>query len=103
MENKELYKELISHFGVDDRLNLLCEELAELIQATSKLRRFGKNEQTLGHIAEELCDVEIMINQLKLMYPELDKKVIKWKVIKHSRIRGIISAFKIKENNNEQS
>ena len=43
---------------------MLMEELAELIQATSKLVRYGDTEPFL----EEFADVEVMLEQMRQMY-----------------------------------
>lgn len=50
-----------------DQLNIAQEELAELIQAISKWKRY-KNNQARENIIEEIADVTIMLEQLKMMY-----------------------------------
>lgn len=44
------------------------EECAELIQAISKMLRYGSTLETESALIEEIADVEIMIEQLKLIY-----------------------------------
>ena len=42
-------------------LNILQEECAEVIQAVSKIRRFGEESNLVGFI-QELADLQCMIN-----------------------------------------
>ena len=42
-------------------LNILQEECAEVIQAVSKIRRFGEESNRVGFI-QELADLQCMIN-----------------------------------------
>lgn len=58
----EILKTAIETFGETEQENLAQEECAELIQAISKKHR-GKNH----NIAEEIADVEIMLEQLKII------------------------------------
>lgn len=52
-------------FGYDNQKNIAIEELSELIKEITKDKR-GQCDRE--HLLEELCDVEIMIQQLKYMY-----------------------------------
>ncbi len=56
---------IIEAYGAEAQLNIAEEECSELIQAICKHKR------GLGHIADivdELADVEIMVNQLKIIF-----------------------------------
>ena len=55
----ERIKKIADHYGLDLQLNILQEELAELIQAVSKYRRYGSPD-----IVEEIADVYIMLAQV---------------------------------------
>lgn len=48
---------ILKHFGIDAQMDKLCEELAELDEAI----RSGDKD----HIAEEIADVEILLEQVK--------------------------------------
>jgi NTP pyrophosphatase (non-canonical NTP hydrolase) len=48
----------------EEIMTILQEECAEVIQAVSKVRRFGMAENH-SHLVAELCDLQAMIN---LMY-----------------------------------
>lgn len=52
---------------LEEALNLLQEECAEVIQIISKIRRFGLNESynnktNVERLTEELTDVQILVN-----------------------------------------
>lgn len=63
-ENKLRCSKVIDAYPKEHQLMLLTEELAELIQATSKLVRYGEMEPFL----EEFADVEVMLEQMRQMY-----------------------------------
>lgn len=49
------------HYGRNQQINHFTEELAELIQAFA--------EESATHIAEEIADVEIMVEQMEYLLP----------------------------------
>ena len=61
------------HFGVENQMIVLCEELAELTQAAGKWLRYHRKDPTLRknegevmeNLIEELADVSIMTDQIK--------------------------------------
>ena len=63
-ENKLKCNKVINAYPKEHQLMMLMEELAELIQATSKLVRYGDTEPFL----EEFADVEVMMEQMRQMY-----------------------------------
>lgn len=65
----ERLKQIADHYGLDEQLNILQEECAELIQAVSKYKRTGK----LGNLDEEMTDVKILLKQIDYL---LDQKFI---------------------------
>lgn len=62
---RDLYDKLRDEFGVNEQIKVAQEECAELIVAISHYRR-GRNH----NVEEEIADVEIMIEQLRLMFDE---------------------------------
>lgn len=62
----ERLKQIANHYGLNEQLNILQEECAELIQAASKYKR-RKLIDDYQHIVEEIADVEIMIAQVKYL------------------------------------
>lgn len=70
----ERLKQIADHYGLDEQLNMLQEECAELIQAASKYKR-RKLIDDYQHIVEEIADVEIMIAQVKYLLKMYDYHV----------------------------
>lgn len=59
---------IASHYTAGSQLGVAQEECAELIQAISEVRRKGAYTATLGHMAEEIADVQIMCERLIFLY-----------------------------------
>jgi NTP pyrophosphatase (non-canonical NTP hydrolase) len=67
-----IHQELLDKFGAEHQKLKCIEELSELIQAIAK----GSN------IAEEIADVNILLKQMKILYPQW----LTWHAIKLKRI-----------------
>lgn len=74
--NQEEYQNNIiaiaEHYGYDAQSRQLIEEMAELTQAINKAWRkryddFEERTKTFENIREEICDVEIMLAQIKYL------------------------------------
>lgn len=78
-----LYHKAIVNWGLPAQLDQLQEECAELIMAVNKHRR--SKGRLKSHIAEEIADVQIMMEQIQygLM---LQKKCAKWRALKLKRL-----------------
>lgn len=68
-----IIEEIARHYGVDAQSRQAVEEMAELTQALTKFWRYkGDDAQTIrglrGHIAEEIADVSIMLEQLEILF-----------------------------------
>lgn len=63
----ERLNQIAEHYGLDEQLNMLQEECAELIQAVSKYRR-NPTFESYAHICEEIADVEIMTEQIVYLF-----------------------------------
>lgn len=61
MEENEIFETAINVYGVISQENMAIEECAELIQAINKKHRGMEH-----NIPEEIADVEIMLEQLKI-------------------------------------
>ena len=64
------------HYGLEEVLLQTQEEAAELIQAISKLNRAGSSDHpgrtakaAMNNLMEETADVQIMLDQIRIMYP----------------------------------
>lgn len=82
MDNKELYRQAKNKFGVTAQLDVAIEELAELTKEICKIKR---GLGTIGNLAEEIADVEIMCEQLRFLFA-VDSVVDTWKKTKLNRL-----------------
>lgn len=74
MNAHEIYKAAIEHYGRETQMLVCIEEMAELIQAICKRLR-GRNNRY--NLAEEMADVEITQEQLRMMFP-MESKLVSW-------------------------
>lgn len=87
-----IFQRVIEHYGKEKQTIIAIEEMTELTKAlTKELRGSGNRE----HIAEEMADVYICLEQLKIMYDISDEFVEKWKKWKTERIE-----MRLKESEN---
>jgi NTP pyrophosphatase (non-canonical NTP hydrolase) len=56
----------------DEILLILQEECAEVVQAISKVKRFGK-ENNIAELCQEIADLEYMIKLAKLNIEEINQ------------------------------
>lgn len=64
MNEYEIYEQAVAHYGRINQLIKAMEECGELIQA---LARWSNGEAVFGNVCEEIADVEIMLEQLKII------------------------------------
>ena len=76
----------VAHTNGDDlTLTIATEESAELIQALTKVKRYGLKDEYKGNLQEEVADVLICISELlSLGYIDIDK-VEEWHTYKVDR------------------
>lgn len=86
-EKYELFERVIGQQGITHQLILAMEEMAELQQALSKWMRGPTDGED---IAEEVADVEIMLEQIKHMFAN-QIKVTQWKEKKLERLNTWIN------------
>lgn len=77
----------IRYWGSDPQINTFFEEMGELMQAINKYKRHRYTEkpenepiQTLAleeNIAEEIADLEIMLEQIKILFDFIPQKIEK--------------------------
>lgn len=92
MNKTELYKLAIETYGEEAQINQGIEEMAKLIQAVNKFRRKPVIEN-LENIAEEIVDVEIMLEQYKIIYaanPIVEK-------LKNQKLQRLASRLGVKD------
>ena len=88
MTSKETMYKAINTYGVENQMIKTVEELSELSQALCKIltsKFTDDNSEIFENIFEEIADVEIMLEQCKIMF-QCDKEVNKWKQKKIERL-----------------
>lgn len=71
---REILLDALEHYGERAQVDMMLEEMAELSKALLKLRRVKKHEITeplflVKNVEEEIADVQIVLNQMKLLFP----------------------------------
>lgn len=62
---KYLFEKALAHYGPEAQIKMLYEEMAELQLAVCK---HGRGADNLDNIAEEIADVGIMLDQMRLLF-----------------------------------
>ena len=81
MKNTELYLKAIYFWGEQFQIDMMIEECAELTKSLLKRRR-SNNLNANAHIEEEIADVEIMLEQMKLIFNADNIQLLKEEKIK---------------------
>ena len=89
----DVYDKAIEHYGREKQCMMTAEECAELIQALSKALRH-EGESFIRQVAEEVADVEIMLEQVKRMFGLSSAMVEEYKRIKLARLEWYIKQDK---------
>ena len=99
MKDRELYNKAIQKWGERSQVKMAIEECAELIKALAKYDR-NNNGSTIDEILEEMADVEIMIEQLKIIfnYKYSNDTVDKFKEIKRQKLERLEKLVMEEEN-----
>lgn len=85
LELDETLHKAVKQFGAISQTIVAIEELSELQkELTKELRLIGN----IDHLAEEVADVEIMLDQLRIIYPGLDYMVDAWRRKKITRLES---------------
>lgn len=76
MNRTEILQKAIATYGEQSQVDMAIEEMAELTKALLKYRR-NENmavSERLDNIIEEIADVQIMLDQLKMIYGSTEKQ-----------------------------
>lgn len=82
-KNKRVIKEAIRKYGMNAQKIVAIEELAELQKELTKDLR-GKGDRE--HLVEELADVEIVLEQIKIMFGVKEFELERWTNKKTERL-----------------
>lgn len=65
---EEELKKIIEHYGIMPQLKYIHSEYFELDEAIIDHECYGKMVKPIDHIAEEIADVMVMLEQFRLYY-----------------------------------
>lgn len=90
--DSKIINDSIIFYGIDTQSTVCMEECAELIQAISKVIRYGlwDKEDYCANLTEEIADVLICIELLKSMYRISDENIQMWIDYKQGRSQSMI-------------
>lgn len=74
----DILKNVIEHYGHDYMMVVAMEEASELVQAISKIYRYGVTLEAVNHLNEEIADVLIVIEELKKMGFAYEPSIKEW-------------------------
>jgi NADH/NAD ratio-sensing transcriptional regulator Rex len=89
---KDLYDFALKKWGTDLQVDMLIQEMSELTHALLKLRQKKFNNKNkhetfkeyIDNIEQEIADVQIMLNQIKLLFNK--ENIDEWKFKKLERL-----------------
>lgn len=81
----KVYDQAIDTFGVEKQLVVAVEELSELQKEICKALRYQDGGVNTDHMAEEIADVMIMVEQLKRIF-RIEELVEQYKDQKFERL-----------------
>lgn len=92
-QEKDLYERNIQYHGIEQETTIAMEECSELIKAISKCKRYGCINKYRENLIEEMTDVLIMIDELKMIYQISDVDISDIRQYKMNR-----QSYRIKNN-----
>lgn len=90
----ETCRAALAAFGRDSQMMVAIEEMSEL---TKELCKNGRGQENTNHIAEEIADVQIMLQQLVILF-DCKGTVDKYRQYKLERLAGRIEEAKEHEH-----
>lgn len=107
MVNKEFEKEIITKTGVCRQQIIAMEECGELIQSISKMLRYEpkaseKQSKLKSNLMEEIADVSICLERLKLIHNITDDEVQQWINRKETRDADRYKTLKASSEKNSE-
>lgn len=62
---RNVFERALMHYGADVQTTVLVEEMAEL---QKEICKYWRGRPNYDHIAEEMADLSIMLDQMKLLF-----------------------------------
>lgn len=88
MRNIELYQQAVDKWGILPQKMMVIEECSELIKAICKWYR---GQATDDDLISEMVDVQLMLNQLRVMVND-ESKWDRWWAYKMDRLKDMLGA-----------
>jgi len=93
MNKYEMFELSLKKWGITSQILMLVEELNELAVASLHLlRKLKDKEKTLEQFAEEIADVEFMIEEMKYYFKN-EQKIKLYRAYKEERLKQILKNF----------
>ena len=89
MPESQILRDALAVYGGKNQKIVAIEEMAELQKELCKNLR---GEQNYSHLAEEIADVQIMLEQMIMLY-DCRADVVRWRREKLERLKELMSAF----------
>lgn len=89
-EGGGIFRAALEAFGAEPQVMMAIEEMSEL---TKELCKNGRGQENTTHIAEEIADVEIMLQQMEILF-DCAGQVEKFRRYKLNRLAGRIKEAK---------
>lgn len=83
MEDR-LYRDTINRYGKIAQSIVAIEELSEL---QKEITKYLRGSGSVDHIAEEVADVEIILEQTKMIHGITDAQLADWKKQKRHKLK----------------
>ena len=93
----DIERQAIEYYGEDSQIDKAIEEMSELIKALLKERRAQCEIHEVTNVTEEMADVEIMMDQLKIIFNN-SEQVELWKKTKLERLFHRIFGEEVSED-----
>ena len=71
-ERVDILATALLKYGRPMQMDMMIEEMSDLTKAMMKYRRNGHNRATVCKINEEMADVQVMLDHMKIMFGDTD-------------------------------
>lgn len=95
-DRKEILLNAVSTYGKTMQEDVCIEEMSELTKAIIKRRRRGAEriKESNEHVREEIADVQIMLDQMRIIYGDTTD----WENLKIKRLKSRLGTVRRKYN-----